>query len=275
MKKYGINLKKSLGQNFLSSNIYAEKIVQLSNISKDDTVLEIGAGAGTLTVELAKTNASVISVEIDKRMEPILRERLKDYPNVSVIFADFLETDISFLSELSKGYKCVSNIPYYITAPIIKKLFFTNFQSLTLMVQKEVGERLLEPPGSSNRGFLTVVIQTFNNLEKLLTVPKSAFVPNPEIDSVVLKIVKREEILLKSKAELESYWQFVSNAFAQKRKTLANNLKNMGFTGEQIESALSRAGIERNARPEQLTNEQFLNLWNIWKEIERRSWEED
>ncbi len=219
--------------------------------------MEIGAGAGTLTVALAKTGATVFAVEIDKRMEPILKERLLSFPNVKLIFEDFLATDISFLPD---NYKCVSNIPYYITAPILKKLIFTNFHSMSIMVQREVGERLLEQPGSSNRGFLTVVIQTIADIEKLLLVPKSAFVPNPDIDSLVLKITKKSEFPFKTSQELESYWKFVSNSFAQKRKTIQNNLKNM-ISKHVIESALNSVGIEKSARPEELTNEQFLNLW--------------
>lgn len=239
----------------------------MSGISKDDVVLEIGSGAGTLTVVLAERGATVFAIEIDKRMEPILTERLKNFDNVRLIFNDFLETDISFLSDLPRGFKCVSNIPYYITAPIIKKLLFTNFQSLTLMVQKEVGERLLEPPGSSNRGFLTVVIQTVAKVEKLLTVPKSAFVPNPQVDSLVLKITKKENFSFNGISDLESYWNFVSKAFAQKRKTLLNNLRNMGLTSQQAEVVLDKVRIEKNIRPEQLDNEQFLKLWNAWKQL--------
>ncbi|MFN3691716.1 MAG: 16S rRNA (adenine(1518)-N(6)/adenine(1519)-N(6))-dimethyltransferase RsmA [Fervidobacterium sp.] len=267
MKKYGVSLKKSLGQNFLSSDVYANKIVELSRICKDDVVLEIGAGAGTLTVALAETGATVFAIEIDKRMQPILSERLNNFDNVKLIFDDFLKTDLSFLLSLPQGFKCVSNIPYYITAPIIKKLLFTNFQSLTLMVQKEVGERLLEPPGSSNRGFLTVVIQTVAKVEKLLTVPKSAFVPNPEVDSLVLKITKKENFSFNSISDLENYWNFVSKAFAQKRKTLLNNLRNMGLTSQQVEVLLDKVGIEKNTRPEQLENEQFFKLWNAWMQL--------
>ncbi|MGC9796878.1 16S rRNA (adenine(1518)-N(6)/adenine(1519)-N(6))-dimethyltransferase RsmA [Fervidobacterium riparium] len=264
LKKYGVTLKKSLGQNFLSNETFAEKIVQLSEIEKTDTVLEIGAGAGTLTVALAQTGATIFAIEIDERMRPILQERLLTYENVHLIFSDFLALDTSFLPD---GYKCVSNIPYYITAPILKKLLFTNFKSLTIMMQKEVGERLLEKPGSSNRGFLTVVLQTVANVQKVLTVPKSAFVPNPDVDSVVLKMTRKEQLPFSDNYELESYWNLVSNAFSQKRKTIYNNLKTFIDDKQKIEEILLKAGVQPNERPEGLTEEQFVALWREWKRI--------
>lgn len=257
MKKYGLYLKKALGQNFLSSEFYAEKIVELANISEKDNVLEIGAGAGTLTVALAKTGATVFAVEIDRRMEPVLRERLSTFSNVVVIFQDFLAIDMSFLP---KGYKCVSNIPYYITAPILKKLLFTDFQSVYIMLQKEVGERLVNQPGNSNRGFLSVVVQTVAHVEKVLNIPKSAFVPNPKVDSVVVKMTRKENLPFKNSLELESYWKFVSNCFGQKRKTIYNNLKNM-VPKEKLENMLINCTINQDARPEQLSDEQFFQLW--------------
>jgi len=258
-------LKKSLGQNFLSSEEYANRIVEALNIEKGDKILEIGAGAGTLTISLAKTGAKIYAIEIDNRMEPILKERLSEYTNVDLIFEDFLKLDISFLPD---GYKCVSNIPYYITAPIIKKLIFTKFDVLYLMMQREVGERLQEKPGSSNRGFLSVVLQTVADLEKVFMVPKSAFVPNPEIDSIVLRIKKKSSIPFVSSEELLSYWEFVSSCFGQKRKTIYNNLKTFRLERTTIESILR--GISKNARPEQLTNDEFVSIWRRWK-VEKTS----
>ncbi|WP_448375965.1 16S rRNA (adenine(1518)-N(6)/adenine(1519)-N(6))-dimethyltransferase RsmA [Fervidobacterium sp.] len=257
-------MKKSLGQNFLSNEQYAEKIAAVSNVSENDVVLEIGAGAGTLTVALAKSGATIYAVEIDERMKPILVERLASFPNVHLIFSDFLALDISFLP---KGYKCVSNIPYYITAPILKRLLFTNFSSLTIMMQKEVGERLLEKPGSSNRGFLTVVLQTVANVEKALLVPKSAFVPNPDVDSIVLKITKKEPMPFVDISELESFWTFVSNTFSQKRKTIYNNLKTFVDDKVKIEVMLKESGVRANARPEELSEDGFFALWRTWNNL--------
>jgi len=251
-----------LGQNFLSSEEYANRIVEASDIKKDDTILEIGAGAGTLTLSLAATGAKVYAIEIDSRMEPILRERLSEYGNVQLIFEDFFNVDLSFLPN---GYKCISNIPYYITAPIIKRLIFTDFDILYLMMQKEVGERLQEKPGSSNRGFLSVVLQTIADLEKVMIVPRSAFVPNPEIDSIVLKIRRKSSIPFTDSEELLSYWEFVSSCFGQKRKTIYNNLRAIGFDKSIIEKMLD--GISQSARPEQLTNDEFVNIWHRLREL--------
>ncbi|HOA17286.1 MAG TPA: 16S rRNA (adenine(1518)-N(6)/adenine(1519)-N(6))-dimethyltransferase RsmA [Fervidobacterium sp.] len=259
-------MKRSLGQNFLSSEEYANRIVEASDIKKDDTILEIGAGAGTLTLSLAMTGAKVYAIEIDKRMEPILKERLAEYNNVHLIFEDFFNVDISFLPN---QYKCISNIPYYITAPIIKRLIFTNFNVLYLMMQKEVGERLQEKPGSSNRGFLSVVLQTVADLEKVMIVPRSAFVPNPEIDSIVLKIEKNSSIPFMSLEELSSYWDFVSSCFGQKRKTIYNNLRAIGLDKSMIEEMLD--GISPSARPEQLTNDEFVSMWHKWRELKTLS----
>ncbi|QAV32324.1 16S rRNA (adenine(1518)-N(6)/adenine(1519)-N(6))-dimethyltransferase RsmA [Fervidobacterium changbaicum] len=259
-----MTLKKSLGQNFLSNEVYAKKIVEISQIKPNDTVLEIGAGAGTLTVALAETGATIYAIEIDERLKPVLEERLLIFPNVHLIFSDFLALDISFLPD---GYKCVSNIPYYITAPILKKLIFTHFSALFIMMQKEVGERLLEKAGSSNRGFLTVVLQTVGDIEKLLTVPKSAFVPNPEVDSVVLKITRKTPFPFSDDSELESFWKFVSDSFAQKRKTIYNNLRAFVRDNEVLAMILEEAIIQPTARPEQLTEEQFLSLWRIWLKL--------
>lgn len=265
IKKYNVVLKKSLGQNFLSNDKYAEKIAGLSQLNQNDTVLEIGAGAGTLTLALAQTAATVYAIEIDERLRPILIERLSAFPNVHIIFSDFLSLDISFLPE---GYKCVSNIPYYITAPILKKLLFTSFSTLTIMMQKEVGERLLEKPGSSNRGFLSVVLQTLANVEKVLLVPKSAFVPNPDVDSIVLKITRRERNSL-SFSELESFWTFVSNCFSQKRKTIYNNLRTFVTDKIALENLLKDSNVRPTARPEELTEEEFIALWKAWRNAEK------
>ncbi|ANE41247.1 MAG: ribosomal RNA small subunit methyltransferase A [Fervidobacterium sp.] len=264
LKKYGVTLKKSLGQNFLSNEVFAKKIVELSGVNKQDTVLEIGAGAGTLTVALAETGATIYAIEIDERLKPILEERLLTFPNVHLIFSDFLALDLSFLPS---GYKCVSNIPYYITAPILKRLIFTPFSALFIMMQKEVGERLLEEPGSSNRGFLTVVLQTVANIEKILMVPKSAFVPNPEVDSVVLKITRKEPFPFVDSSQLESFWRFVSDSFSQKRKTIYNNLKAITKDTKVLELVIKEANIPSNARPEQLSEEQFLMLWKAWSKF--------
>ncbi|ODN30869.1 16S rRNA (adenine(1518)-N(6)/adenine(1519)-N(6))-dimethyltransferase RsmA [Fervidobacterium thailandense] len=264
LRKYGIALKKSLGQNFLASDDYARRIVEAVEVKSEDVILEIGAGAGTLTVALANTGAKVFAVEIDTRLKPILEERLSGYKNVELIFEDFLKLDLSFLP---KSYRCVSNIPYYITAPIIKKLLFTDFSDLVLMVQSEVGGRLAERPGSSNRGFLSVVVQTIGTVERVLTVPRSAFVPNPEVESVVLRIRKREMVPFRNHQELLDFWDFVSKCFAKKRKTITNNLKSF----VQVEDIPYVLGpILTNLRPEEISEEDFVHMWHRYREVSSR-----
>uniref|UniRef100_A0A7C4CEY7 Ribosomal RNA small subunit methyltransferase A n=1 Tax=Fervidobacterium thailandense TaxID=1008305 RepID=A0A7C4CEY7_9BACT len=263
LKKYGITLKKSLGQNFLANDDYARRIVEAVGVKSDDVVLEIGAGAGTLTIALARTGAQIFAVEIDNRLKPILEERLSGFKNVELVFEDFLRLDLSFLP---KFYRCVSNIPYYITAPIIKKLLFTDFSDLVLMVQREVGDRLAEKPGSSNRGFLSVVVQTIGTVERVLTVPRSAFVPNPEVESVVLRIRKRETVPFQNHEELFDFWDFVSKSFSRKRKTITNNLKSF-VPLENLASVLGP--IPGNLRPEELSEDDFVQMWQRYREIFR------
>jgi len=180
-----------------------------------------------------------------------LLERLKTYKNFTLIFEDFLKLDISFLP---KDFKVVSNIPYSITGPILKKLLFSEFSEAYLMVQKEVGERLLAPVGDSNRGFLTVVIQTFCSVEKILTVSKGNFVPNPKVDSIVLKIKKNEQIY--KAYNIQKYWEFISKCFGQKRKTLNNNLKNFVKDLEPLKEK-----YDLNLRPEQVDEKTFLKIF--------------
>ncbi len=255
LKKYGITLKKSLGQNFLSDERIAKKIVESLEIKSQDIILEIGAGAGTLTEEILKTGAFVYAIEIDERLKNLLEERLNEYQNKKIIFGDFLKLDTLFLPD---KYRCVSNIPYYITGPIIRKLIFTNFFDLSLMMQKEVAERLLEPPGSSNRGFLTVVVQTFCEVKRLLNVSKSSFVPNPDVDSTVLRLVRKD---FPANFDCDLYFEFVSKSFSNKRKTLANNFKTF-MNKELANEILSK--IDGKKRPEQLTIEEWLTAFETY-----------
>ncbi|SHH30292.1 16S rRNA (adenine(1518)-N(6)/adenine(1519)-N(6))-dimethyltransferase RsmA [Thermosipho atlanticus] len=250
LKQYGIKLKKNLGQNFLSNTEIARQIVEVANVKADDVILEIGPGAGTLTEELLKTGAKVVGVEIDKRLKPLL-ERLNEFENFTLVFEDFLKFDIS---TLPKHFRVVSNIPYSITGPILKKLLFSDFSDAYLMVQKEVGERLLAPIGDSNRSFLTVVVQTFCTVEKVLTVSKGNFVPNPKVDSVVLHISKNTEVY--EKYDIKIFWDFVSKCFGQKRKTLYNNLKTFVNNLDDLKKK-----YDLTLRPEQVSKEMFLQIF--------------
>lgn len=251
LQRYGISLKKSLGQHFLSTQDVARKIVKSADISNEDTVVEIGAGAGTLTEELAKVAMRVVTFEIDKRFEKLLKDRLSGFENVELIFDDFLKADLSFLPE---GFVYVANIPYNITGPIIEKILKEGrFRMAVLMVQKEVAHRMLSSPGSKTFGYLSALVQSFCKVFKILDVPRSFFVPNPDVDSVVVKLVPRGENL-----PFRDFRAFLSKIFAKKRKTLKNNMK--GWV-EDVENVLEKLGIDPMTRAEALTVEQIKRLY--------------
>lgn len=252
LRKYSIELKKSLGQNFLVNLNIAEKIVEKANIKKGEVVLEIGPGAGTITEFILKKGANIVAVEIDKRLIPIL-SRFEKYENFKIYYQDFLKFDMSILP---KGFKVVSNIPYSITGMIIKKILFSDFSSAFLMVQKEVGDRLTAKP-NSDRGFLSVVAQTFTNIEKVLFVSKGNFVPPPKVDSVVLKFTRKDEMY--EKYDIQEFWEFVSKCFEQKRKTLGNNLKRF------VKDLDCFSDFDLKMRPQQLTNDEFVRLFERYK----------
>ncbi|ABR30111.1 dimethyladenosine transferase [Thermosipho melanesiensis] len=249
LKEYNVKLLKGLGQNFLTNTHIAKKIVERADINENDVVLEIGPGAGTLTEFLVLTGAKIIAVEIDKRLKPIL-ERFNKYDNIEIIFVDFLKFDVSVLP---KGFKVVANIPYSITGMILKKILFSDFSKAVLMVQKEVGDRLLLPPGA-DRNFLSVVVQSYTMVRKVFDVSKGNFVPRPKVDSVVLEFEKTEDF----KYDIKEFWDFVSKCFGAKRKTLQNNLKR--FT--RIE-CFSKFDLKK--RPQELENEEFLELFETFK----------
>ncbi|ACJ74962.1 dimethyladenosine transferase [Thermosipho africanus TCF52B] len=252
LRQYKLNLKKSLGQNFLTNLEIAKKIVESANVQTGETVLEIGPGAGTITEFLIKKGANVVAVEIDKRLTPIL-DRFNEFENFKIYYQDFLKFDMKLLGE---NFKVVSNIPYSITGMIIKKILFSKFSTAVLMVQKEVGDRLLAKPGE-DRSFLTVVVQTFTDIEKVLHVSKGNFVPPPQVDSVVLKFTRKENIY--EKYNIEEFWTFVSKCFEKKRKTLLNNLK--GF----VKNLDCFSEFDLKLRPQQLSNDDFLKLFEKYK----------
>lgn len=246
LKKYGVRLKKHLGQVFLSDDRIAKRIVKAADLTPEDVVVEIGAGAGTLTEELAKTGARVIAYEIDKSLAPILQERLSKYPNVELRFEDFLKAE-----DVPEDTICVSNIPYSITGPIMEKIIEWKFKRAIVMVQKEVGERILAKPGKKTYGYLSVVVQTFYEVKKLFDVSRSCFVPNPEVDSTVVDL-KRKPVDL----DFEKFRKFVSIVFAKKRKTLKNNLRPFLSAFE---------GVDLSRRAEQLTVEEIVEFYEKWR----------
>ncbi|AEX85395.1 dimethyladenosine transferase [Marinitoga sp. 1135] len=259
LKKYNIQLKKSLGQNFLSTSEYAKKIVKKGSVTEEDTVIEIGPGAGTLTEEIAKTGAKLYAFEIDERLKPLLLERFKEYQNVEIQFIDFLKANIS---EIQKP-KYIANIPYYITSPILEKIFFEtpDFQLALLMVQKEYGERMMAKSGK-NYSPLSIFVQFFCKVEKVLNVPPHAFIPNPKVDSVVLKLTPKEDIPDINK---KGFFKFVHVAFSQRRKTIRNNLK--GLIKDRLDELLEKSDIDPKTRPENISIEKFIILYNNYMKL--------
>ena len=259
LKKYNIKLKKSLGQHFLSDDRIAKKIVEVSKISPGDIVVEIGVGAGTLTEELAKTGAFVIGYEIDERFRPLLEDRFSNYKNVKLIFTDFLKIDLETLPD---NIKFVSNIPYNITGPILEKIFKTKFIYAVIMVQKEVADRILAKPGTRNFGYISAFSKVICDVEKLFDVSKSHFIPNPRVDSTVVLLRRNEK---KKNLNPEAFSIFLGKLFSRRRKTVKNNLK---YLFEEPELILKKLGIDPMKRPENLSLEEIINLfeeWCLWK----------
>ncbi|NLW40509.1 MAG: 16S rRNA (adenine(1518)-N(6)/adenine(1519)-N(6))-dimethyltransferase RsmA [Tissierellia bacterium] len=264
LDKYGFKFSKSLGQNFLIDGNILRKISQGAGITKEDYVLEIGPGIGTLTEELALSAKKVVAVELDDTLLPILDETLKDYPNVEIVHGDILKVDIKKLIDERLGggpIKVVANLPYYVTTPIIARLIEEeyNIESITVMVQKEVAQRMVAPPGNKQYGSITVFVNFYTNPEILMTVPKTVFMPRPKIDSAVIRLkIKKDLPLIDRKA----FFQVVKLAFNQRRKTILNSLSNnpWGLDKEEIKSLLKKAQIPSDKRAEDLKIEDFIQI---------------
>ena len=245
------------------------KIIEESEITKEDCVLEIGPGIGTMTQYLAENAKNVIAVEIDKALIPILADTLSDYDNVTVINDDILKVDIQKLCDEYNGgrpIKVVANLPYYITTPIIMGLFESHvpLKSITIMVQKEVADRMQEGPGSKEYGALSLAVQYYAKPEIVANVPPNCFMPRPNVGSAVIKLTRYEEAPVKVDDE-QYMFSIIRASFNQRRKTLANGLTNggLGLTREMVTTALSEMGLSETIRGEALTLEQFATLSNI------------
>lgn len=274
--KHDFRLSKSLGQNFLTDKNIIEKIVEAPGITKQDMVIEIGPGIGVLTAEVAEKAAKVIAIEIDRNLIPILEETLKEYDNVEIIRQDVLKTDLNELMEQNKEYKgqkiervmIIGNLPYYITTPIIMKILEDGVkaESITIMLQKEVADRLKAPPGSKTYGAISVAVQYYCTVTHIAKVPKEVFIPQPKVDSAVLRLDIRKEkpVALKSEA---AFFQCIKGGFGQRRKTLFNSLTGvMGASKEQVVVALEKAGIDGQRRAETLSIEEFAKIANeLWE----------
>lgn len=271
LKKYNFSFQKKFGQNFLIDTHVLEKIIEESEITPDDCVLEIGPGIGTMTQYLAENARQVVAVEIDKALIPILADTLSDYDNVKVINDDILKVDIQKLCDEYNGgkpIKVVANLPYYITTPIIMGLFESHvpLKSITIMVQKEVADRMQEGPGSKEYGALSLAVQYYAKPEIVANVPPNCFMPRPNVGSAVIKLTRYEESPVQ--VDDEKYmFNIIRASFNQRRKTLANGLTNggLGLTREMVTDALAQMGLSETIRGEALTLEQFATLSNILK----------
>lgn len=267
VQKYGFRFTKSLGQNFLVDLTVVDDIIKGSQIDKDDHVIEIGPGVGTLTRELLKAAGRVTAIELDEKLLPILQEELKDYTNLNLIHADATKVDFAEIAEGGK-IKFVANLPYYVTTPIITNMLNSKleFETLTVMIQKEVAERINAIPGTKAYGSLTVLVQYYCDTEIVRSVPPASFIPRPKVDSTVIKLTKRSQPRVHVLDE-ELFFKIVRQVFNMRRKTLANNLRAMGYSKELTEEILTKAGIDLLARGETLSVEMFGHLSNIIKEI--------
>ncbi len=270
LQKYNFNFQKKYGQNFLIDSNILNRIVAGADITKDDVVLEIGPGIGTMTQYLAEAAKRVIAIEIDDKLIPILQDTLKGYDNVRVVHQDVLKVDLKALSEEENGgrpFKVAANLPYYITTPIIMGLFEQKVpvESITVMVQKEVADRMQVGPGSKDYGALSLAVQYYAKPEIVLEVSPNCFLPRPNVGSTVIRLKKyrKPPVAVEDEALMFS---LIRAAFNQRRKTLVNGLKNaehLSFGREEIEKALAELGLPKTVRGETLTLEQFAQLSNL------------
>lgn len=270
LKKYNFQFQKKYGQNFLIDSNILENIISAAQITKDDFVLEIGPGIGTMTQYLCESAREVIAVEIDKKLMPILEDTLSAYDNVAVINDDILKLDINRIVDEKNGgrpIKVVANLPYYITTPIIMGLFEKRvpFESITIMVQKEVAERMRSKPVTKDYGALSLAVQYYSAPQVMFTVPAVCFMPRPNVDSAVIKLTYHSNPPVDVNDE-KLMFELIRAAFNQRRKTLVNSLSNaadLGLTKDKVLSALEKLQLAATVRGEALTLEQFARLSNM------------
>ena len=274
LQKYQFNFQKKFGQNFLIDTGILEEIIEAAQITKDDFVLEIGPGIGTMTQYLCEAARAVVAVEIDTNLIPILKDTLAEYNNVDVLNEDILKVNISKLAEEKnngKPIKVVANLPYYITTPIIMGLFENQVpvDSITIMVQKEVADRMQVGPGTKDYGALSLAVQYYAKPKIVANVPPNCFMPRPKVGSAVIRLERYEKPPVAVKNE-KLMFRIIRASFNQRRKTLVNGLKNsqeIPFSKEQIEQALGMCGLSLSVRGEALTLAQFAQLANAFTEI--------
>jgi 16S rRNA (adenine1518-N6/adenine1519-N6)-dimethyltransferase len=264
--KYGFSFKKSLGQNFLIDPNILRNITEHAGLTKDTAAIEIGPGIGALTEHLARTSGKVVAFEIDQRLMPILNDTLSPYDNVKIINKDVLEADVkSIIQEELEGFEdimVVANLPYYVTTPIILKLLMERLpiRGICVMLQKEVGDRISAKPGKKEYGSLSIAIQYYTEAEMVMTVPKTVFMPQPNVDSAVIRLMKREKPPVDVIDE-DFFFTVTRSSFAQRRKTILNNLTSQLPGGKEkkefILEALSKAEVDPSRRGETLSIQEF------------------
>ena len=270
IQKYNFAFQKKFGQNFLIDTHVLEKIISAAGVTKEDMVLEIGPGIGTMTQYLAEHAKRVVAVEIDSNLIPILEETLADYDNITVINDDILKVDINALAQEYNGgrpIKVVANLPYYITTPIIMGLFESNvpIDNITVMVQKEVADRMQVGPGSKDYGALSLAVQYYAEPYIVANVPPNCFIPRPGVGSAVIRLTRHQEPPVDVQ-DAKLMFSLIRASFNQRRKTLLNGLANspeLSFSKEQITSAIEKMGLPASVRGETLTLEQFAHLSNL------------
>lgn len=270
LQKYNFVFQKKFGQNFLIDTHVLDKIIRAAEITKDDFVLEIGPGIGTMTQYLACAAGKVAAVEIDRSLIPILEDTLDGYDNVRIINNDILKVDIAKLAEEENGgkpIKVVANLPYYITTPIIMGLFEKHvpLKSITVMVQKEVADRMQTGPGSKDYGALSLAVQYYAEPYIVANVPPNCFIPRPNVGSAVIRLTRHEAMPVQVKDE-KLMFALIRASFNQRRKTLQNSLSNSGelsFSKEEIGTAIEKMGLSPSVRGEALTLEQFARLADV------------
>ncbi|KYH29627.1 MULTISPECIES: 16S rRNA (adenine(1518)-N(6)/adenine(1519)-N(6))-dimethyltransferase RsmA [Clostridium] len=269
VKKYNFKFTKSLGQNFLIDDSVLEDIVKGAEVSHDDFIIEIGPGVGTLTRELLAKAKKVCAIELDSDLIPILKEELKDFDNFELIHKDALKVDFNEIIGEEKSVKVVANLPYYVTTPIIANLLTKgyNFKSLTIMIQKEVAERINAEPGNKDYGSLSVLVQYYCDTKILRKVPPTSFIPQPKVESIVIRLDKLDKPRVEVK-DKDLFFKVVRQSFNMRRKTLRNAVKSLGMlSSEEMDKVFEDAGIDSKRRGETLSLQEFANLADSIYEI--------
>lgn len=261
VEKYNFKFSKSLGQNFLTDHSVLTDIVNGADVNEEDLVIEIGPGVGTLTAQILKRAKRVVAIELDNDLIPILMGELGDNQKFQLIHNDALKVDFNEIIGEEKSVKLVANLPYYVTTPIIAKLLKENykFKSLTIMIQKEVAERINAEPDCKEYGALSLMVQYYCNTSIVRNVSASCFMPRPKVDSIVIRLDRLEEPKVKVENE-KLFFDIIRNSFNMRRKTLWNSTKSLGLPKEELEAAYERAGIDPKRRGETLSIEEFGKL---------------